>query len=294
MNDSIAALRLFVRVARSGSFSSAGRDVGLSQPSASRLVAALEREVGAPLFTRTTRAVRLTDAGAHYLARVEPILAALDEADHEARGTGELRGTLRVAVSSTMANRAVLPNLAQFMRRHPALRVEILIDDHRQDLVVEGVDVALRFGALSDSAATAKRVGAWPRIITASPAYLAERGVPQSPSDLASHAVILGPSGVGPSWTFRKNRRVVSVTLEGQLMITVNEGAIAAAVAGLGIMSTIRPGCRTELASGALVEVLPDWTMETVELHVVFASGRGARPSARAFADFLIEALRGI
>jgi DNA-binding transcriptional LysR family regulator len=99
MNDSIAALQLFVRVARSGSFSSAGRDVGLSQPSASRLVAALEREVGAALFTRTTRAVRLTEAGTRYLARVEPILAALDEADHEARGTGELRGTLRVGLS---------------------------------------------------------------------------------------------------------------------------------------------------------------------------------------------------
>jgi DNA-binding transcriptional LysR family regulator len=106
--------------------------------------------------------------------------------------------------------------------------------------------------------------------------------------------VIIGASGIAPSWTFRKNRRVVSITVEGRLMISVNEGAIAAAVAGLGILSTILPGCRRELLSGALVQILPDWEMDVVELHAVFAGGHGAKPSARAFADFLNEALRGM
>jgi DNA-binding transcriptional LysR family regulator len=294
MNESIPTLRLFVRVARSGSFSGAGRDVGLSQPSASRLIAALERDVGAALFTRTARAVRLTEAGARYLARVEPIIAALDEADHEARGTGELRGALRIGVSSSLAIREVVPALPAFMSRHPALNIEILIDDHRQDLILEGVDVALRFGALGDSTATARKIATWPRMIAASPAYLEQRGVPEHPSDLARHSVIIGPSGVASGWTFRKDRRVVQVTVEGRLTISVNEGAVAAAVAGLGVIATVRPGCRGELGRGALLQVLPAWDMGCVDLHAVFPGGHGAKPSARAFGDFLIDTLRDV
>src|SRR5260370_35898252 len=160
MSDRLLALRLFARVARTGSFSRAGRELGLSQPSVSRIAAALEREVGAALLTRTTRAVTLTEAGADYLARVEPILAALEEADHAARGTGELRGVLRVGLSSSLAVREVIPRLSALTSRHPALLVELLMNDQRQDLVIEAVDVALRFGMLGDSNATARPAGA--------------------------------------------------------------------------------------------------------------------------------------
>jgi DNA-binding transcriptional LysR family regulator len=168
MSDRLEALRLFSRVARTGSFSAAGRELGLSQPSVSRIVADLEREVGAALLTRTTRAVTLTEAGSDYLARIEPILSALEEADHAARGTGELRGVLRVAVSSSFAVREVIPRLPAFLAPHPALRVDLLMNDQRQDLLGEGIDVALRFGALADSTAIARRLGTaraywWPR-----------------------------------------------------------------------------------------------------------------------------------
>ena len=159
MSDRFFALRLFARVARTGNFSRAGRELGLSQPSASRIAAELEREVGAALLTRNTRGVTLTEAGADYLARIEPLLAALDEADHAARGTGELRGTLRVALSSNFAVQEVIPRLPAFMQRHPALRIDLLMDDRRHDLVNEGVDVALRWGVLKDSAP--RRAG-WP------------------------------------------------------------------------------------------------------------------------------------
>jgi len=151
MNDRLSALRLFARAARVGNFSSAGREVGLSQPSASRLIAALEKEVGAALFSRTTRAVKLTEAGATYLMRVEAILAALDEADHEARGTGELRGSLRVGTSSSFVLREIIPRLPAFMKQHPALKIELVANDRYQDLVTEGIDVAFRFGALPDA-----------------------------------------------------------------------------------------------------------------------------------------------
>ena len=128
MSDRLAALRLFIRVARTGSFSRAGREFRLSQPSASRMIAGLEAEVGAMLFARTTRAVTLTEAGAEYLARIEPLLLQLEEADHAARGTGEIRGLLRVGLSSSFAVREVIPRLPAFLACHTALRIDLLMN----------------------------------------------------------------------------------------------------------------------------------------------------------------------
>jgi DNA-binding transcriptional LysR family regulator len=293
MSDSLDALRLFVRVARTASFSRSGRELGLSQPSVSRIIAELERKVGTALLTRTTRALKLTEAGTDYLARIEPILAALEEADHAARGTGELRGLLRVGVSSSFAVREVIPRLPPFLDQHPALRVEFAMADQRQDLVSESVDVALRFGPLADSTAMARRISHTERLLVASPAYLANAGTPATPAELAAHALIVGPIGAtADGWTFEKDGRTLSMRAEGRVSASINEGAIAAAVAGLGIVSTSQWGCRAELASGALVRVLGDWNMGGVEINAVFAAGRAAKPAARAFAMYLSQSFR--
>jgi DNA-binding transcriptional LysR family regulator len=292
MSDRLFALRVFTRVARTGSFSRAGREFRLSQPSASRIVARLEREVGAALFTRTTRAVTLTEAGADYLARVESILAALDEADHAARGTGEIRGLLRVGLSSSFAVREVIPRLPPFMACHKELRIDLLMSDQRQDLLGDGVDVALRFGPLPDTSATARKIGNVQRLLAAAPAYLDKAGWPATPADLADHAIIIGPAGAeADGWTFRRDKETVIARIEGRLAISANEGAIAAAVAGLGIVSTGYWGCLAELRSGALVPVLTDWQMATAEVHALFPAGRAAKPAARAFADYLVREL---
>lgn len=293
MTDRLAALKLFSRVARTGSFSRAGRELGLSQPSVSRIIATLEQEIGAALLTRTTRALTLTQAGADYLERIEPLLLELEEADYAARGTGELRGALRIGLSSSFAVRELIPRLPGFMERHPALKVDLLMDDQRQDLVGEGVDVALRMGALSDSSATARLVGLNPRVLAAAPAYLSRAGCPQTPADLAGHAFIMGPSGQTPGgWTFQKDGRSVSILVEGRLTTNANEGSVAAAVAGLGIVSTGYWGSRQEIEDGRLVALLADWKREPAPLNAVYAAGRGAKPAARAFTDFLIGALK--
>ena len=289
MSDRLSALRLFVRVARSGNFSRAARELGLSQPSASRIVAALEKEVGALLFTRSTRALALTEAGAQYLARVEPALAELEEADHAARGTGELRGIIRVAASSSFTVHVVIPRLDDFLRHHPKLRLVLLINDQRQALISEGVDVAFRFGPLADSTATARRLGSIQRVLVASPAYLRRAGRPKIPADLNSHAIVVGPMG-SDRWTFEKDGRQVSLRLEGRVVVSANEGAVAAAVAGLGIASTGIIASRKELANRALVRVLPDWQMGSVDVHAVFPSGRAAKAAARALADHMVGA----
>jgi DNA-binding transcriptional LysR family regulator len=292
MSDRLFALRLFARVARKGSFSAAGRELNIPQSTASRTIATLEREIGVALFIRTTRAVMLTDAGLDFLARIESVLAELDEAEHAARGTGELRGVLRIGLGTNFAVREVIPRLSVFVSQHPALRIDLMMGDQRQDLVAEGVDVALRFGPLSDSTATARRVLSWPRVLAASRAYLDKAGTPVTPTDLPQHAIILGPGSLSGHWSFRKGGTATSFQVEGKLTIRASLGAIAAAVEGLGIVMTPFGACRRELERGDLIRLLPEWDAGTVELNAVYASGRAAKPSARAFVDYLIAALR--
>lgn len=292
MNDRLSALRLFARAARLGNFSSAGRELGLSQPSASRLIAALEEEVGATLFSRTTRAVTLTEAGTIYLMRVEAILAALDEADHEARGTGELRGSLRVGTPISFGLREIIPRLSAFLEQHPALKIELRATDRYPDLVTEGIDVSFQFGALRDSSATARKLIHLPRILIASPDYLRRRGTPTTPSDLAHHSVIISPAHPAPTFSFRKDGRITSVRIDGRLAININEGAAASAIAGLGIAACSEISARAELQAGKLIRVLSDWDFGSMEVNAVFVSGKTIKPAARAFSDFLLGELR--
>ena len=182
MNDRLLALKLFVRLAHTGSFSQAGRDLKLSQPSASRLIAAFEREVGAPLFVRSTRAVALTEAGADYLARIEPALAAIEEAGQAIRGKGALRGTLRIGVSASTAVREVIPRLPGFIAKHPALRIDLVDDNGHPDLARGDLDVAIRFGKPESSSATIIKIGTNPLLVASSPIYLRRFGRPKTPT----------------------------------------------------------------------------------------------------------------
>jgi DNA-binding transcriptional LysR family regulator len=259
MNDRLSTLQLFVRVAYTSSFTKAGRELGLSQPSASRRISELEEEVGAALFVRSTRAVTLTEAGTDYLTRVEAILSALNEADHAARGTAELRGHLRVALSTSFGVREVIPRIGRFMSAHPALHVDLRMADERQDLIIEGVDVAFRFGQLKDSNVTSTMLGRYPRMLVASPDYLVNKGMPVEPDDLADHTFIMMPLGAGVrGWTFEKGGQRTTVHGKGRLTISLNEGTTAAAVAGLGILATGFWGCRAELSDGRLIPLLSD------------------------------------
>lgn len=290
MNDHLNALRLFVRVARRGSFSAAGRELGVPQSTVSRTIAALEREIGTGLLVRTTRAVMLSEAGRDFLMQIEPILADLDEAEHTARGTGELKGLLRVGLGTSLASRLVIPRLKPFLDRHPALQVDLILDDQRQNLVVEGVDVALRFGALTDSALIVRKLLSWPRLLVASPEYLRAAPLLSVPADLAAHKVIVGPQGIS-DWTFSRAGTTITIPMDGRLKVAALEGAIAAANADLGIVMASTGACRQELERGQLVRVLADWDLGSVDLHAVFMAGRAGKPSARALVAYLRDAL---
>jgi DNA-binding transcriptional LysR family regulator len=292
MNDRLLALKLFVRLARTGSFSQAGKDLKLSQPSASRLIAAFEREVGAKLFVRSTRAVALTEAGADYLARIEPALAEIEEAGQALRGKGALRGSLRIGVPASAAIREVIPRLPAFLAKHPGLRIDLAVDDGRQNLIREGIDVAIRFGKLEDSSATAVRIGTNPLLVAASPAYLKRAGRPGTPNDLPKHPVMIGLPGTDSAFSFEKDGRVVSVKADAPLSANIREAAVAGAVASLGIVACSLWGCRAELKSGALVQILKDWDMGAADVHAVYPAGRGVKTAARSFVDHFQKDLK--
>lgn len=293
MSDRIQSLQLFCRVARTESFTAAGKEVGLSQPSVSRIISALERDLAAALFVRSTHAVKLTEVGLEYLHRIEPLLTMLEEANHMVRGDGTLKGRLRVGCATSFAVREVIPRMADFAEAHPGLKIDFVLSDSMQDLIDQAIDVAIRFGELSDSTLIARKLGDTRRMAVASPAYLEREGTPRTPADLANHKVIVGPSGRGTTgWTFTRNGKTTSVRVESQITVTVNEAATAAAVLGLGVVTTSYWGCRDEIESGKLVELFPGWEIGHVDVHAVLAGGRAAKPSARAFADHLVQSFR--
>ena len=287
------SLRLYTRVARLGSFSAAARECGLSQPQVSRLVADLEAELGVRLLSRTTRAVVPTEAGGEFLARIEPILAALDEAEHSVREGGELRGLLRMSMPTSFGVRDVIPRLAAFAERHPDLHIQLQLGDRRQDLIRDAVDVAIRLGRLPDSTATAKRIATIPRVVVASPGYLERHGVPRTPEDLAGHRIVGGTAAAVPAaWRFERNGEESAIKLEPHFSTDENEGAIAAATAGFGVTSTSGWACRRELESGALVRLLPEWSLSGIPVHAWFPMGKATRAAARAAIDHLAAAFQ--
>ena len=287
-------MKLFTRVARLGSFSAAARELGLSQPHASRIISELEAELGSQLLSRSTRAVVLNDLGAEYLARIDPILDALEEADQSVRGGDVLQGTLRVGAPTSVALRVLIPLLPRFGEKQPALHVHVIMQDKPQDLVREAVDVAIRVGRLGDSSATAKLLAKTPRVIVAAPAYLEKTSMPRAPEDLTNHHIVGGPAtSVASAWRFERGGRTVTVDLEPHLSTSENEGAVRATVAGGGVTSTTAESCRQELLEGRLVRILTEWTMEQIPIHAYFPMGRATRAPARALIDFVVQELGG-
>ena len=188
-----------------------------------------------------------------------------------------------------------MPRLARFADQHPKLRIEFALDDARQDLIGGSIDLAVRIGTLSDSSAVARKVGTVHRVLVASPDYLSRAGVPRTPCDLAAHVLIIGPAGLSSEgWTFRKAGKASAVRAEGRYVINSAEAATAAALAGLGILSTGWGSVQAELQSGALVQTLPDWDIGSSDVNVVLPAGRAAKASARAFADFIAAEVRKI
>jgi DNA-binding transcriptional LysR family regulator len=285
-------MEALVRVVETGSFSAAARQLHLGQPAVSKMVAQLEERLGVQLLLRSTQGLTPTEAGQSFYERAKRAIEEADEAEIAARGANaSLSGELRITAAVTFARLHIVPRLAAFLAEHPALQMQVILDDRNIDLIEEGIHVALRMGSLEDSALIARKIAQCPRRVLATPGYFEKHGEPTVPADLAAHqAIIYDVLGGGTAWTFRKGSTEASVNVTGRVRVTAAEGVREAVFSGLGL-AVASEWMFPELKSGAVRAVLRDWTLPSLELWAVFPIGRRASAKARAFVTFVEEAL---
>lgn len=291
--DRLQAMTTFIRVVETGSFSSASRQMGIGQPAVSKTIAQLEERLQVRLLLRSTHGLTPTDAGLRFYERARVAVREADEAELAARGAGAgLSGRLRVSAATTFARLLIVPRLPEFLRLHPELEIDVILDDRVIDLVAEGIDVALRMGDLADSSAVARRIASSGRSVLATPRYFERAGTPQVPSDLAAHeAIVYGQ--LGNTWNFTRQDTEVSVAVKGRVRFSAAEGIRAAVLADMGLTIASNWMFAPELASGAVVAALDDWKLPPINLWAVFPTGQLASAKARAFVDFVEASLGG-
>jgi DNA-binding transcriptional LysR family regulator len=291
VSDRLRQMEIFVAVAEAQGFAPAARRLGLSPPAVTRAIAGLEDELGTSLLRRTTRIVRLTEAGAGYLQDCRRILAEVDEAASRAAGArGVLRGALSVTAPVMFGRLHVLPVLLEFLDAHPEVVARALLLDRIVDLIQEGVDVAVRIADLPDSSLKAVKIGQVRRVICASPAFLAVHGEPREPADLMQLEVVQAAPGDGPlPWTCGTGRRARVVRPRARLTVNSVEAALAAAISGRGLVRAMSYQVKHALAAGELRVVLEEHEPEPVPIHVVYDGA--IRGAGRAFVDFAVEVL---
>lgn len=293
----LLALRLFVRVATHGSFSQAAAELNLLPSSASRHIAALEHALGHSLFTRHSRAVRLTDAGRQYFDTVREALEQIDQAGEEIGEAQEPRGRLRVSAPPAFARRHLAPILNRFQELHPAIELDLWLADTFSDPVEAGIDVSIRIGELSDSSMIARLLAVQQFELCAAPAYLAERGTPATPADLAQHNCLVYQAPTGPQkWHMRKGEgRFAAVDVDGNVRSNYIEYLIEVARSGKGIALLPTWIASRYLARGELVTLLDDWTWaiepDARGMHAVYPANRQRSRKTQAFLQFITEAI---
>lgn len=292
--DRARELEVFSAIARTGSFSAAGRALGLTPSAVSRTIDRIEARLGVRLLIRTTRALTLTAEGLSYLGAARRILADLDEAERVIADQGAPRGRLRVSAAFSHGRLCIVPLLGDFVRRYPHILIDISLTDAVVDVAAGQADVAIRFGPLADSALTARRLGETGRSIVASPSYLARHGTPEVPEDLLHHNCLnFNFRRAEPVWPFRRDGRDYALAVTGTIEANNGETLGQLAAAGVGIARVGNFGVVDDLAAGRLVPLLEAFNPGDVEpIHAVFVGGANMPARVRVFVDFLAEGLR--
>ncbi|MET0617060.1 MAG: LysR family transcriptional regulator [Luteibacter sp.] len=292
--DQIHLMKVFVAVGEEESFAAASRRIDLSPAAVTRAVAALEDELGVKLLQRTTRSVKLTDAGRRYLDDTRHILASIVEANEAAMGVNASpKGNLSVTASVLFGKHFVMPSIVKFLEAYPEVDVSAYFLDRNVNLLDEGIDVAVRIGHLPDSSYKAVRVGTVRRILCAAPAYIAKHGAPERPADLAGHTIVTA-TGVSPrhEWKFGSTADPTMVRVKPRLTVTSNDGAIEAVSAGLGIARLLSYQIAEQLTKGRLSVLLADYEETPWPIHVIHRESKFGSSKVRRFIDLLVEDLR--
>lgn len=292
--DRFHLISTFVAVVDTNGFAGAGRKLNMSPPAVTRAINELEAHLGLRLLTRTTRTVRVTDAGERYVQDCRRILAEMAEADDSVSGMhASPLGRLTVTAPALFGGLYVMPIVAEYLTRYPQVNASCIFLDRVVNLLDEGVDVAVRIGELPDSTMQAIRVGQVRRVICASPQYLAEHGIPQAPDELHAHTIISASSVTpNPEWRLRQGDEMIGVRLQARMTTTTNDSAAAAAVSGFGLTRLLSYQVAAHLKEGRLKTVLSEFEPAPLPIHVVHREGRQAPQRVRAFLDLAMERLR--
>jgi len=292
--DRLHLMSVFVAVVEAEGFAGGARKLHMSPPAVTRAVAALEDHLGVKLLNRTTRYVRMTEAGQKYYEDAKRIIALADEADDAVLGINtEPRGQITVTASVLFGRLYITPGIVEYLSRYPAMEVNALFVDRVVNLLEEGVDVAIRIAELPDSSYRAIRVGSVRRVLCASPDYLNKHGIPQMPEDLSKHKIILA-RGLNPTneLRFQCNNQTQTIKLHPILCVSDNDSAASAAIAGLGITRLLSYQIAEQLKTGKLKIVLGDFESAPVPVHIMHREGRHSSAKIRSFVDLMTERLR--
>ncbi|AEG01920.1 LysR family transcriptional regulator [Methylomonas methanica] len=292
--DRLHLMNVFVAVAEAEGFAGGARKLQMSPPAVTRAVAALEERLGVKLLNRTTRYVRMTEAGQKYYEDAKRIIGLADEADNAVLGiNAEPRGQLTVTAPVLFGRLYVMPGIVEYLRRYPAVEVNALFVDRVVNMLEEGADVAVRIAELPDSSYRALRVGSVRRVLCAAPDYLDTYGIPQTPDDLLQHKIILA-RGLNShnEMRFSRNGLPQTVKLQPILSVSDNDSAAGAATAGLGITHLLSYQIAAPLQAGKLKIVLGEFERPPVPVHILHREGRHSSAKIRAFVDLMAERLR--
>jgi LysR family transcriptional regulator, regulator for bpeEF and oprC len=289
----LRTLAIFVKVAEKKSFVHAASELGITQSGVSNAIKRLEDQVGTLLLARTTRRVSLTEDGAAFFERCRQALAAIDEAEHVLkRAQLKPAGTLRIDMPLAFGRIKLVPLLRGFQDNYPDVRLRITFTDRYIDLIEEGVDVAIRFGALQDSSLIARRLTTAQFNAAASPAYVKKFGRPKTPADLQKHnclAFAWRDTRQTRDWSFTVGGREVRVTPSGNMSFTEGAALCQAAIDGCGIAQLHNYYLDGEFARGTLVPILEDFKPKAIPISLIYPQTRHLTPNVRAFVDFMVE-----
>jgi DNA-binding transcriptional LysR family regulator len=289
--DRLATMDLFVRIADAGSFVAAAEQLGLSRALASRAILDLEARLGTRLLNRTTRRLSLTEAGTAFYRRAQRIIADTAEAEEEAAALHvRPRGLLRLNAPVSFGVLQVAPALTAYLDRYPEVSIDLTLNDRTVDLLEDGYDLAIRIGRLAESSLIARRLAPCRLLLCAAPAYLAAHGTPTHPSDLAHHRCVAYAYGANrDEWVFTGPGGEVPVRVDARLQINNGDAIQAAIRDGYGISRQPDFIAAPDLATGRVVEVLPDWHLPDVGVHAIYPPTRSLSAKVRGFVDFLVE-----
>lgn len=295
--QNLDALLIFARVAEMASFTRAAESLGIQKGRVSTVIRTLEREVGATLLHRTTRSVGLTEDGRAFYSRARDLLAEVEELQSMFADNGApLRGTLRVDMPTELARNVVVPELPQWLEAHPELQIELSSTDRRVDLVQEGYDCVIRLGPIVDETLIARPLGNLRMVNAASPSYLARYGVPHTLDDLRAqgHRMVHYTRTFGgkvAGWEYPDGDGFTALALPGAMQVNNVQAYHAAGLAGIGLIQAGYPGLAQYIASGALVEVLPDLRPKPLNAWLVVAHRRNLSRRVRAFMNWIEKVL---